>query len=108
MTTKPKKKPYPKYTPHQIHELLCQKYLTKEYLDGAYQGDNVRKQACFCPYYVPLKGALETDWGVIVNPVSSKFGHLVFEHDGCGCTNHDKQFGNEIGTSWVAEKEESQ
>src|SRR5712692_8140477 len=98
-----KSKPYPKYTQSQIHELLCQKYLSEEYRNGAYQGDNVWKQACFCPYYVPLKGlALGLDWGVVVNPSSPKFGHLVFEHDGCGCANHDKQFGNQRGTSWIA------
>ncbi len=42
------------------------------------------------------------------NPASPKFGQLVFEHDGCGCDNHEKQFGNEVGTSWVAENEDSQ
>ncbi|SRR6266571_4995003 len=105
---KQKKKSFQKYAPHQIHELLCQKLLSEEYIKGAYQGDNVWKQACFCPYYVPLKGELGSDWGVIVNPTSPKFGQLVFEHDGCGCTNHENQFGNEAGTSWVAENEGSQ
>ena len=94
---------YPQYTPDQIHELLCKKLLSKEYHDGAYTED-VSKQACFCPYYVPLEGpALGMDWGVIVNPQSPKFGQLVFEHDGCGCTNHENQFGNQDGTSWIAQ-----
>lgn len=42
-------------------------------------------QALFCPYYVPLEGRLGADWGVIVNPQSSRFGRLTFEHDDCGC-----------------------
>ncbi|SRR6266567_6380138 len=101
MTTKLKKKPYLKYIPSQIHELLCKKYLSEEYSNGMYQDTNVWQQACFCPYYVPLKGVLGTDWGVVVNQASPKFGQLVFEHDGCGCSNHERQFGNQLGTSWI-------
>jgi len=89
------------YTPEQIHELLCKKLLSKEYKQGVYHEDT-RKQACFCPYYVPLQGALGYDWGVIVNPTSPKFGQLVFEHDGCGCSNHEQQYGNQRGTNWIA------
>jgi hypothetical protein len=100
-----KRNSYPKYTTDQIHELLCQKLLSKEYRDGVFTED-VYKQACFCPYYVPLKGmALGLDWGIIVNPTSPKFGQVVFEHDGCGCANHDKQFGNQRGTSWILRKQ---
>jgi hypothetical protein len=73
--------------------LLCQKLLSKEYRDGVYAKD------------VPLRGmALGLDWGVIVNPESPKFGQLVFEHDGCGCSNHVNQFGNQLGTSWILRK----
>jgi hypothetical protein len=42
-------------------------------------------QALHCPYYVPLEGHLGSDWGVIVNPQSTKFGRVVFEHEWCGC-----------------------
>jgi hypothetical protein len=77
-------------TPGQIHELLCKKLLSKEYKQGVYHEDT-RKQACFCPYYVPLKGTLGFDWGVIVNSTSPKFGQLVFEHDGCACPTHENQ-----------------
>lgn len=42
-------------------------------------------QAVHCPYYVPLEGTLGADWGVIVNPESSRFALLTFEHDDCGC-----------------------
>ena len=42
-------------------------------------------QAIVCPYYVPLEGKLGADWGVIVNPQSTRFGLLTFEHADCGC-----------------------
>lgn len=42
-------------------------------------------QALMCPYYVPLQGRLGADWGAIVNPLSSRFGLLTFEHADCGC-----------------------
>jgi hypothetical protein len=45
----------------------------------------VEKQALFCPYYETLEGPLGSDWGVILNPQSPKFGRLVFEHSHCGC-----------------------
>ena len=104
-----KKTPYKKYTSHQMHELLCQKLLSREYRDGKYAVDPSNQQAEFCPYYVPLTGDLKTDWGVIVNPESPKFGQVVFEHDGCECPNHAGQHGNFRGTSWlyVSAKRES-
>lgn len=94
---------FPTYTPRQIHELLCDKRLSPEYRSGVYQ-EETQRQALFCPYYVPLQGPLGMDWGVIVNPHSQRFGQLVFEHDGCGCTNHDDLFGNQQGTSWIADE----
>jgi len=41
------------------------------------------------------------DWGVIVNPMSPKFGQVVFEHDSCACWNHRDSHGNQSGTSWI-------
>jgi hypothetical protein len=76
---------YPHYTPTQIHTLLTDKLLSEDY-----KANGVTQPGFLCPYYVPLTGALSTDWGVIVNPQSPKFGQLVFEHD--GCTNHKNQF----------------
>lgn len=48
-------------------------------------GVEIGSQAYACPYYVPISGDLGRDWGVILNPESSCFGSLVFEHDDCGC-----------------------
>ena len=42
-------------------------------------------QALHCPYYVPLEGRLGADWGVVLNPESTRFGKVTFEHDWCGC-----------------------
>ncbi len=78
---------YPQYTPSQIHKLLCQELLSEEYKQGVYQED-VTKQAFLCPYFVPLQGELGSDWGVIMNPQSPKFGQVVFEHDSCVCPHH--------------------
>ncbi len=47
--------------------------------------DFVDMQALNCPWYIPLEGDWGSDWGAIVHPQSQKFGHLVFEHEWCGC-----------------------
>src|SRR5688572_14174551 len=94
-------KPYRKYTTLQIHNLLCDKLISREDV-------SLDQSAFLCPYYVPLSGALGFDWGVIVNLESPRFGQLVFEHDSCGCTNHPHQYGNQRGTSWMAGQPESQ
>jgi len=70
--------PWQQYAHREMHRLLiATRDLNPERQDGA--------QALFCPYYVPLEGRLGNDWGVIVNPESSKFARLVFEHEDCGC-----------------------
>ena len=61
-----------------MHDLLAAKLYWGDAEDAA-------PQALFCPYYVALRGPLGADWGVVVNPESTKFGQLVFEHDRCGC-----------------------
>jgi hypothetical protein len=71
-------------------------------------GDDDECQALFCPYYVPLNGRLGADWGVIVNPASSRFGLLTFEHADCGCPVPDGVLGvmrhkgapNQDGDMW--------
>ena len=63
--------------------------------------DNVGLQALFCPYYVQLSGILGSDWGVIVNPNSYKFGKIVFEHDWCGCSGHKFGIGSQTGKDWI-------
>jgi hypothetical protein len=90
-----------KYTSHDIHDLLHDKrdqIRGKKY--GEFEG-YITDQAFICPYYVPLKGNLGMDWGVIVNPMSPNFGMLVFEHEACLCFNHEGIQGNQIGTSWM-------
>jgi hypothetical protein len=91
-----------KYTTHDIHELLCKRWLKDDYHNAI---DYIETQALLCPYYVPLLGPLGSDWGVIVNPKSSKFGCLVFEHDFCGCPDHWKKVGHQDGRDWINEKE---
>jgi hypothetical protein len=90
---------YPKYTPDQLYKVLSEKYFSNEY-----KGSAVKQPAFLCPYYIPLLGELGFDWGVIINPTSPKLGQLVFEHDSCSCSNHDNQFGNQRGTSWILRK----
>lgn len=76
--------PFQRYTSSQIHWLLIEANKAQSENDPSDEGW-VAAQALFCPYYVPLEGALGSDWGVIVNPDSAKFGKLVFEHEWCGC-----------------------
>jgi hypothetical protein len=82
-----------KYTHGEIHKLLCERLKVKSV--------EPEDQAECCPYYVPLKGALGCDWGVIVNPASPKFGKVVFEHDGCGCNDHPQMVGTQTGRDWI-------
>lgn len=68
------------YTGHDMHDKLLTAALSDRYRAG-----QCGAQALHCPYYVPLEGRLGADWGVIVNPESTRFGKLTFEHDDCGC-----------------------
>lgn len=69
-----------RYEHREMHRLLCATHLS-----AAYKKAETDYQAIFCPYYVPLQGVLGPDWGVIVNPESTRFGRVTFEHDDCGC-----------------------
>jgi hypothetical protein len=75
-------KAWQQYTPRTMHRLLIDRCLSDRYRNA---GPDEWPQALHCPYYVPLEGNLGGDWGVIVNPHSSRFGLLTFEHDDCGC-----------------------
>lgn len=70
----------------ELHKRLCDRALTRAFRERQ-QG----AQALHCPYYVPLKGLLGADWGVIVNPASVRFALLTFEHDDCGCPPSDDE-----------------
>lgn len=72
--------PWKRYKAHDLHGKLLGVALSERYQQG-----QCGAQALHCPYYVPLEGRLGADWGVIVNPESSRFGLLTFEHDDCGC-----------------------
>lgn len=89
------------YTQHQIHRLLCDRNISKEYKQSIRLKKDIRYQALHCPYYIPLSGVLGFDWGVIVNPSSKYFGKLMFEHDWCGCTNHEDVYGTQRGKDWI-------
>jgi hypothetical protein len=72
-----------RYDASELHWLLIGREPRPDRHEGA--------QALFCPYYVPLEGRLGADWGVIVNPESSRFGLLTFEHADCGCPRSDSE-----------------
>jgi len=65
----------------EMHRLLVDRCISPRYRSGGW----VAGQALFCPSYVPLEGRLGADWGVIVNPQSTRFAQLTFELDDCGC-----------------------
>ena len=94
-----------KYTIHKMHKLLVKKLLSKKYKEAIKENVFIESQALYCPYYVPLKGVLGADWGVIVNPKSKNFGKLVFEHDFCGCPDSPHSLiGSQSGKDWIKEK----
>lgn len=72
-----------------IHWQLIDSALSDIYRAAAAADEWIEAQALHCPWYVPLEGRLGADWGVIVNPESSRFGLLTFEHDDCGCPDPD-------------------
>jgi len=69
----------------EMHELLIETCLSDFYRQSREDQSFIGAQALMCPYYVPLSGVLGYDWGVIVNPESTRFGLVTFEHDDCGC-----------------------
>lgn len=95
-----KERPKPamrKYTHDELHAALWERL-------GATVEPGL--QALFCPYFVPLSGALRHDWGTVVNPESPQFGKVIFEHDGCGCEDapHDGPYQRTDG--WRDRKRE--
>ena len=57
--------------------------------EGGAQDERSGAQARFCPHYVRLEGRAGGDWGVVLNPVSRRFGVLTYEGDDCGCPPRD-------------------
>jgi hypothetical protein len=81
-----------KYTSSEIHWRLIELGEARRQVDEDVSDDGyVAAQALFCPYYNTVEGSLGSDWGVIVNPESVKFGQLVFEHEWCGCPVYESQ-----------------
>ena len=71
------------HTQLHSHLLGLMKILPEDY-EG--YGDEPRTGpdcSCGCVYYIPLLGALASDWGVCSNPDSHRCGLLTFEHQGC-------------------------
>lgn len=87
------KRSWQQYSHQELHRQLCDVALSGMYTER----DEIGSQALSCPYYVPLEGKLGADWGVIVNPNSSRFGKLTFEHDDCGCPVADSEDENGWG-----------
>jgi hypothetical protein len=78
--------PWPRLDGGMVHKLLVARCVSPGYVIEHRSTEGfVEPQALDCPYYVPLEGSLGSDWGVIVNPLSTRFGLLTFEHDYCGC-----------------------
>lgn len=92
MATKPPPR-FKRYTSSDIHWRLQAVGSSRQALDAMVDDDGwVAAQALFCPYYNPVEGTLGSDWGVILNPESVKFGQLVFEHEWCGCPTDDEGY----------------
>ncbi len=47
--------------------------------------------SCGCKHFVPLDGALGSDWGVCANVLSHRCGLLTWEHMGCPFFEADSQ-----------------
>lgn len=80
--------------------------LIEETKDTLERTEEESSQALFCPYYVPLEGRLGADWGVIVNPSSSRFSKLTFEHQDCGCPGDESRHhgaASQMGDTWDKE-----
>ena len=79
------------FTSSEMHRMLIDRCISRRFDTE----DEVGAQALFCPYYVELEGRLGSDWGVILNPKSTRFGQLTFEHDDCGCpmSEREDEFG---------------
>jgi hypothetical protein len=83
-----------KYTALEMHQLLLRR---EPWNDDPIAPD---RQALHCPYFTRIRGALAPDWGVIINPESSRFGLLTFEHDACGCGPGSHETGNQRTDQW--------
>jgi hypothetical protein len=102
---------FKRYAPSDIHwKLIEQREVVWRTTDARIWDEGwVQAQALFCPYYAVLEGRLGSDWGVIVNPESLKFGQVAFEHEWCGCPGEDGPFdpspshgsGNQSVDQWV-------
>lgn len=88
-------RPWKQYSSSEIHKKLFARSKSKRWDDveakRSVEVIQIGSQAIFCPYYVPLEGKLGYDWGVIVNPESTRFGLLTFEHDDCGCPKNPRE-----------------
>ena len=99
-----RKEEFNKYTSGEMHQILCNKFYKGDlgdWWDLLPEGDRWQPDAMSCPYYANLEGTLGSDWGVILNPASEKFGQLVFEHDWCGCKANSHTVGNQEPDQWI-------
>ena len=80
-----------RYSSLAVHDALIARRWTDNFPGGP---------ALFCPYFAPLKGVMGSDWGVVLNPESVRFGQLVFEHDACGCPDGSHGTGNQRVDEW--------
>lgn len=69
-----------RYPYGRLHRLLLERHDQNRPADS-----RVGSQAGACPYFVRLEGAAGNDWGVVLNPESTRFAVLTFEHGDCGC-----------------------
>ncbi len=96
-----------RFTTGAMHELLASRLLSERYLSI---GDGwIADQALFCPYYAILTGPLGADWGVVLNPASSRFGLLRRRRRKnppmrCGCPDHGDLVGTQSSVDWLKPK----
>lgn len=86
-----------RYTHDEMHHAMYDRF------GGSVEPE---RQACHCPYWVPLGGILGPDWGTVANPESPRFGEVVFEHDGCACPDHGGEWRKGWRDQWLDRKRE--
>ena len=73
----------------QEHAALChERWVSRMNRPWSEVTDDVRDtwttdQCGGCRFYIPVTGALASDWGVCSNDMSPFDGRVMFEHDGC-------------------------
>ncbi|MCA1594853.1 MAG: DUF3027 domain-containing protein [Chloroflexi bacterium] len=69
---------------HECHVRWVKGYTRNGPARSEEEEDRWHNEQCGqCRYYVPLEGALSSDWGACTNAKSMFDGRVMFEHNGC-------------------------